>query len=96
MYQFQGMDFFQYSHLDACRNLFVDIKRNGEKYTRSLHNHPVVTIISDLYKVYLPRRSKRNIRGRPRVYNVLPVTEIGGDVDYGTAATDVLIITMTP
>ena len=53
-------------------------------------------MISDLCNSDLPRRGKRNIRGRPRAYNVPPVTEFGGEIDDGTTATDVSIIKMTP
>ena len=66
------------------------------KNTRSLHHHPIVTMISDLYKADLPRISGRIIRGIPRASNVPPVTEIGGEIDYGPTATNVSIITMTP
>ena len=96
LHQFQGMSCFRICHSDACRNLFVDIERNGKKYTRSLHHHPIVTTISDLYKVDLPRRSANTIQGRPRASDVPPVSEIGGEIGDETTATDVSIITMTP
>ena len=41
-------------------------------------------------------RSEITIRGRPITYNIPPVTEIGGDINDGTTATDLSIITMTP
>ena len=87
------MILFQNVHSYACINLFVDIKRNGKKYSRSLNHHPKLTIISDLYKACLTRRSERNILGRPRDSNVHPVTEIGGDLYDETTATDASIIT---
>ena len=74
------MIIFQICHSDVCRNLFVDIERNGKKYIGSLHHHPIVTISSDLYKADLPRRIGRNIRGIPRAYNVSPLTEFSGDI----------------
>ena len=58
-----------------------------------MHNHPIATTISGLYKVYLPRISKRTILGRPKDYNVPPVTELGGKLDDRTTSTDVSIIT---
>ena len=61
-----------------------------------MHNHPIATTISGLYKVYLPRISKRTILGRPKDYNVPPVTELGGKLDDRTTSTDVSIIAMTP
>ena len=53
-------------------------------------------MISDLCKADLPRRSERTSRERPRAFNIPPVTEIDGEIDDGTTATDVSIITMTP
>ena len=53
-------------------------------------------MISDLYKADMPSWSERNILGIPKASNVPPVTEIGGDIDDGTAATDVSINTTTP
>ena len=53
-------------------------------------------MVSDLYKADLPRRIERTTRGRPIAYNVPPITEVGGDIDDGTIATDVSIIEMTP
>ena len=43
----------------------------------------------------MPRSIESTIRGRPRVSNVPPVTEIVGQVDDVTTATDVSIIKMT-
>ena len=43
LHQFQGMSCFQFFHPDAYTNLFFGIERNGKKYTRSLHNHLIVT-----------------------------------------------------
>ena len=53
-------------------------------------------MISDLYKADLTRSSKSTIRGRPRDYDVPPVTETGGQIDYGTTDTDISIIKITP
>ena len=44
----------------------------------------------------MPRRSERNLWGRPRASNVPPGNEIDGDIDYGTTATEVSTVTMTP
>ena len=76
LHQFQGMSCFQIFHTDACRNLFVDIERNGKNYTRSLHHHLIVTMISNLYKEDLPRRSERTSQGRYR-YSTMPWTGPG-------------------
>ena len=41
-------------------------------------------MIFDLYKADLTSISEGTIQGRPRAYNVYPVTEIGGEIDDGT------------
>ena len=69
------MSFSQFSHSDACINLFVYLESNGRKYKRLFYHQPMVTMISDFYKEYIPRKSKRTIIGIPRDSNVPPVTE---------------------
>ena len=56
------------------------------------YHHPLVTMLYYLYKEYITRISKRTILWRPRASNVPPVTYNGGDIDDGTAATDVSIL----
>ena len=96
LHQFQGMICSQIFHSDSSINLFVDIWRNGKKYTRSLHHLPIVTMIYDLYKADFTRRIKSNIWGIPRAYNFPPVTKLVGGIHDGTASTYFSIITMTP
>ena len=52
-------------------------------------------MISYLCQADMPRRIESTIRGRSRVSNVPPVTEIVGQVDDVTTATDVSIIKLT-
>ena len=51
-------------------------------------NHPAVTMVSHFYKADTPRMSEINIRGIPRASNFHPVTEIGGEINYGTTSND--------
>ena len=44
----------------------------------------------------MSRSTERTIWGRPRYFNVPPVTEIGGYIDDRTTGNYVSIITMTP
>ena len=53
-------------------------------------------MLYDLYKADLTSRSERTSQGITRDLNVPPVTEIGGEIDDETTATDVSIVTMTP
>ena len=53
-----------------------------------LYHHPIVIMIYCLYKADTPRTSEINIRGIPRASNFHPVTEIGGEINYGTTSND--------
>ena len=52
-----------------------------------------MTVVSDLYAADIPWRSEINIKIRPKGYNILHVTEIGGDTADGIKVTNVSIIT---
>ena len=64
--QFVGMSCFEICHHDDCKDLFVNIQRGNSTYSRSLRNHPIRTLLTEIYKADLPRRSERTIIGRPR------------------------------
>ena len=64
-----SMSCFDIAHDDFCNGLFVEVKRYGETYTRSVKNHPLPKMISEVYENAMPRRSAR---GRPR--NVITTT----------------------
>ena len=63
--QFAGLTCFEICHHEDCKDLFVHVPRNNMTYTRSLRNHPVRTLVKELYEADLPRRSERSARGRP-------------------------------
>ena len=53
-------------------------------------------MISELSKVDMPSKIENTIKGITIYYNVPPVTEIGGEIDIRTTATDMTIITTPP
>ena len=63
--KFAGLICFEIYHHENCKDLFVNIHRENITYSRSLQNYSVRTLIIEIYKDYLPRRSERTIRGRP-------------------------------
>ena len=58
--QFATMSCFQIAHHPECQNLFYDVHRNGQIYTRSLVNHAMIPKVQSLYECDVPRRSDRS------------------------------------
>ena len=64
------MSCFETAHYEQCIRLFVEVERNGQKYTRSVHKHPIVTQLNKFYDNLYGIREKENViarRGRPRL-----------------------------
>ena len=67
--QFRGMSCFDIAHHEECRNLFVEVDRDGNKYTRSVRKHPIVTQLKNFYKNLYGIGEKEQVtarRGRPK------------------------------
>ena len=100
---FAGLSCFEVAHHPDCDNLFVDICRRGNTYTRSVRKHPITKMIAEIYESQLPRKSERP-RGRPRRSNVVtnqtqPIREIqtrGRQITSADAMSTVSNITTTP
>ena len=73
--QFATLSCFEIAHHNLCNNLFVEVRRKGKTYTRSIKNHSVCTMVKDIYKGELPRRGERNRRGRP-ARNLPSITDV--------------------
>ena len=81
--QFATMSCFQIAHHPECQNLFYDVHRNGQIYTRSLLNHVMIPKVQSLYECDVPRRSDRSRKERPKdtqeiTQPILPLDEIDG------------------
>ena len=72
--QFATLSCFEIAHHHLCNNLFVEVRRKGKTYTWSIKNHSVCTMIKDIHKGELPRRSERR-RGRP-ARNLHSITDV--------------------
>lgn len=46
--------------------IYLSGLKEEKKYTSSLNNYPIVTLISNLYKAYLSRKGDTSKRGRPQ------------------------------
>ena len=56
---------------------YIEINRNGGKYTRSVKNHQVVHKIRELYETSVDISSEiRYSRGQPRQTQLPPISEI--------------------
>ena len=67
--QFRGMSCFEIAHHEDCKNLFVQVERNGRMYTRSVRKHPIVTKMTKLYENLYGITEKEPViarRGRPK------------------------------
>ena len=66
---FKGLSYFEISHHEYCKDVFVEIERKGQKHTRSLRKHPThketASLCNDLKQAEdVPMPVAR--RGRPR------------------------------
>ena len=84
IHQFSGMSCFEICHHNDCKYLFVNIHGGNQIYSRSLRNHPVRSMIGELYQVELPRNIERTVRVRP--------TNTAQNHDNRTTATYVYIV----
>ena len=67
--QFRGMSCFEIAHHEECRNLFVEVNRDGKKYTRSVRKHPIATQLTKFYENLYGIGEKEQVtarRGRPK------------------------------
>ena len=67
--QFRGMSCFEIAHHEECRNLFVEVERDGRNYTRSVRKHPIVTQLKRFYENLYGIGEKTQVtarRGRPK------------------------------
>ena len=70
--QFKGMSCFEIAHHEQCRNLFVEVERKGQKYTRSIRKHNIIKLVANLYRKDIDNMEtevvpKKKRRGRPRL-----------------------------
>lgn len=81
--QFATMSSFQIAHHPEYQNLFYDVHRNGQIYTRSLLNHVMIPKVQSLQECDVPRKCDRSRKRRPNdaeeiTQPILPLDEIDG------------------